>query len=527
MSSYSFGQTVTAASESADGRSSSLAAGHSDGRHIQVPTQVRQTAIQVPVHTRSYHPELVRRKNEPLRILVSGATGLLGRQVLHALQGFNVRGLCRSRCKATQLVSCDLTAEGEATRQIEDFNPHIVIHLAGERRSDVIRRSPARSRLLNVDASGALAAACEFCGAWLIFISSDAVFDGSSSPYAEDDSPNPVSEYGWHKLHAEKIVLAACPRAAVLRLPLLYGPVEFAAESVVTEIYSELRIGMQELDHYQRHYPTWACDVAEVIRAMVDMHTSGKEVRGIFHWQGGEQFTKYDIGMIIASACGFPAPRPILRDSNAGADAIAHDARLDCSRLQGLLSTSGISLSFTPLREGLRSCLEVFHDARLDTSKSACKVEASPHVAPTHVDEALRQAVVDPSQTRPPTHETTREMQNNSSFQDTVSQNVIDSSTPHGTRYVPVERASAPESSSLRESTETSEQRDKKEQSRLQSLSLRSEDGHAARAAALKNVFREELELAWRRYRDAAYEENGSETSHKLFGNDEHRGVLV
>merc|ERR1712217_675616 len=86
--------------------------------------------------------------------------------------------------------------------------------------------------------------------------------------------------------------------------------------------------------------------------------------------------------------------------------------------------------------------------------------------------------------------------------------------------------------SGTRETSTPSDGREGREQNRLQSLGLRGEDGHAARAAALKNVFREELELAWRRYRDAACdgkpgEELASRPRPNFLGQGEHRGVLV
>jgi len=91
---------------------------------------------------------------------------------------------------------------------------------------EIISRNPARARLLNVDVPGMLAMACEEHGAWLLCVSSASVFDGRHPPYTVDDIPCPRDDLGWQKLHAEKLVLATSKRAAVLRVPMLYGPLE-------------------------------------------------------------------------------------------------------------------------------------------------------------------------------------------------------------------------------------------------------------------------------------------------------------
>lgn len=449
------------------------------------------------------------------RVLVTGATGLLGRQVMEAMDGLGVRGICFSRGREP-LVACDLTSEGEVAKQIVEFRPHIVVHLAGERRPDTLRRSPAHARLLNVDASGAIAAACEYCCAWLIFVSADAVFDGTAPPYAETDSPNPLSEYGWHKLHAEKLVLAACPRAAVLRVPLLYGPVEFPTESPVTAIYQELRGGKKHMDNWQRLYPTWTGDVAKVLRAMVSAHVDGRELRGIFHWQAKEQFTKFDIARIIASACGFESPSPEPRATAAsGRTPVGEDARLDCSRLEALFISMGIRPPVTSLHEGLRISLSALegHIMSLPMARDASELSM-----PRGDAVAMQVDVVARGSLNQQAGERVQEMHEHRA------------SAADEQRYMPLGH-----NAHNRQPMEaTSVSPDKAEKGGGRGNGAKEEVlKTAARAAALKNVFREELELAWRRYRDAACEGNAEEdlpsrASLAFLNQHEHRrGMIV
>lgn len=42
--------------------------------------------------------------------------------------------------------------------------------------------------------------------AWLVYISTDYVFDGTAPPYKEDAVPNPLNKYGKSKLEGENVV---------------------------------------------------------------------------------------------------------------------------------------------------------------------------------------------------------------------------------------------------------------------------------------------------------------------------------
>jgi dTDP-4-dehydrorhamnose reductase len=217
-------------------------------------------------------------------------------------------------------------------KQFVEFRPDVVIHAAAERRPDVVHKQPEKARALNVDATRNMAQKCEEFGAWLISLSSDYIFDGSQPPYAVDAEAKPLSAYGEQKLEGERICRDTCANCTVLRVPLLYGPMEYVKESGVTATYAELQKGVQKADHTQKRYPTYTVDVANIFGKMLDVHFAGNSLCGIFHWQADECLTKYDMMTEVARICHMNASQ-IVKSLDIPKFPGPKDSRLDCSKL--------------------------------------------------------------------------------------------------------------------------------------------------------------------------------------------------
>ena len=171
------------------------------------------------------------------RVLVTGASGLLGRAILKEFtqcqDGWEALGLAYSRAKGN-LKKVDLKNKDDVASIVEEFKPNIVIHSAAERRPDIVEKNEEETKMLNVTATRNIAEASSKADAFFLYISTDYVFDGSNPPYKPTDKPNPLNKYGQSKLEGENVTLEFLPRSGVLRVPILYGPVEYIHESAVT-----------------------------------------------------------------------------------------------------------------------------------------------------------------------------------------------------------------------------------------------------------------------------------------------------
>ena len=163
------------------------------------------------------------------RVLVTGATGFIGKHLTAHLRarGDAVRCLIHhsdARIAGIDCVRGDITVPSSFAAALRDID--IVYHLAGA----TVVASPHRYRVVNTLGTRNIAMACARLATppVLVFLSSLAAAGPTSpdQPLREDDSPNPVSEYGRSKLFAERHLrrLARQLPITIVRPPGVFGP---------------------------------------------------------------------------------------------------------------------------------------------------------------------------------------------------------------------------------------------------------------------------------------------------------------
>ncbi|XP_020904214.2 methionine adenosyltransferase 2 subunit beta [Exaiptasia diaphana] len=238
------------------------------------------------------------------RVLVIFLSGLLGRalmKVFSNVPGWEVLGLAHSRVSGT-LKKVDLLNFEETKKIVEEFKPHVLIHFFFERRPDVVSNNPDGAEKLNVGTTEFLANLVESFNKGLeiffhsmLYISTDYVFDGTKPPYEPDDPPHPLNKYGESKLAVFLAVMRCQKSCLILRVPVLYGEVEYLGESAVSVLLTAIQDTKKKttVDDYQLRFPTLVDDVANVVLFMAKRKSELETFSGIFHWSNDEQMTKY------------------------------------------------------------------------------------------------------------------------------------------------------------------------------------------------------------------------------------------
>ncbi len=239
--------------------------------------------------------------NREMNILVTGASGLLGRSLTDGLKSIGrVSGVGYSHAEGS-MIPVDLRNEDSLEGLLDEVKPEVVVHSAAYRDPDFCEENPEEAVRLNV---APVERFCELLSESvpLLFVSSDYVFDGSGAPYGEEDERNPVNEYGRLKVRAEDLVLQR-EAGLVLRIPLLIGsgPTGEASGFVRKTLAQIKNPTPSSLDHAGIRFPTWTDDVARAVVHLLEI-----EGRGVYHYSSLDGGTKYEWALELADIVGLP-----------------------------------------------------------------------------------------------------------------------------------------------------------------------------------------------------------------------------
>jgi dTDP-4-dehydrorhamnose reductase len=118
--------------------------------------------------------------------------------------------------------ACDLTDGAGVARLLARVKPALIVHCAAETNLEWCENHPRDSMRINGEVPGLVASIARSIGAGLVYISTDAVFDGAAGGYRETDAVSPVNEYARGKAAGEAAVIREMPEALIVRVNI-YG----------------------------------------------------------------------------------------------------------------------------------------------------------------------------------------------------------------------------------------------------------------------------------------------------------------
>lgn len=246
-----------------------------------------------------------------MKILITGSNGMLGHDLVEALNGSHELILTTSK-------TLDITDEKQVMDTICENKPDIVINSAAYTNVDGCEENPELAYSVNGDGVKNLALACRQTDCALVHISTDYIFNGKNTrPWVEDDEIGPISVYGKSKLKGEEAIQEILDKYFILRTAWLYGINGKNFPKTMLELaenHSEITVVYDEVGT-----PTYTPDLARAISQLIET-----DYYGIYHLTNSGncswcEFARYifevaekDVKVIPVTASEFarPAPRP-------------------------------------------------------------------------------------------------------------------------------------------------------------------------------------------------------------------------
>ena len=176
-----------------------------------------------------------------------------------------------------------------------------VIHAAGIASVDYVKNNYAESLESNIVGTLNISSACRKSGVYLIYISSNAVFNGLSAPYDENSKPDPVNEYGEIKLECERLIEKTIPDACIIRPILMYGWNHPTGRSnPVTWLLEKLKTGqnVNVVDDVWEN-PLYNRQCGESIWRTIEIRHGGK-----LHLAGADVLNRFQLAQLTSKVFG-------------------------------------------------------------------------------------------------------------------------------------------------------------------------------------------------------------------------------
>jgi dTDP-4-dehydrorhamnose reductase len=245
-----------------------------------------------------------------VRVLITGITGLLGMALQNSppkaaeLFGVYFPERALPAAPAAEVRAADVTDRLQMQAVFKWTRPDVVIHTAAIGSVDFAEKNRDQTRAINVDGTQVVADLCREARVHLVYISSNAVFNGRAPLYAENAPVSPLNYYGQLKVEAENVVQASGVPWTIVRPILMYGwPYPGERENPAAAWVRALEAGqpIQVVDNvFSKPLPAWSC--AEAVWAALEQRR-----QGVYHAAGRDHVSLHEFALRTAEVFGVKA----------------------------------------------------------------------------------------------------------------------------------------------------------------------------------------------------------------------------
>ena len=229
------------------------------------------------------------------KILVTGATGQLGSELKVLSESYSQYEWVFADRNEVSLDNLSVLKN-----QLEGISPAIILNCGAYTAVDRAETEPALADIINNQAVKIIAEFANDNQVKLIHVSTDYVFDGTSSiALTEEAKTQPINVYGATKRAGELACLGANPDAVIIRTSWVYS--RFGNNFVKTMQRLLKERDTLNVVNDQIGSPTYTVDLAQ---AMMDIITAQNWVPGIYNYSNEGEISWYDFVLAIQEITG-------------------------------------------------------------------------------------------------------------------------------------------------------------------------------------------------------------------------------
>ena len=272
-----------------------------------------------------------------LKFLVTGSAGLVGQQVVKDLSKSNQVFSCYNESKPEYGIpmKMDLLNHEMVSNVLLETEPDVVIHLGAMTGVDLCEKEESMAFDINTKATQIIAQQCSILNTFLVYVSTDYVFDGNFGMYKEDDVANPLGFYGKSKLEGEKAVQNFSTNWCIARTSTPFGlhPTKKSFPMWVIENLQKQKQIDVLIDQFTS--PTY---IPNLSRMLIEI--SERRITGIIHAAGASKISRYQMASMVSDKLNLDGTllKQISMNKMKWVAQRPKDSSLDVSRASSILN---------------------------------------------------------------------------------------------------------------------------------------------------------------------------------------------